>query len=135
MKAILLLLAIFTFTTSQVIAANCGTVCSFQKDIKSSNAHDCCPDKKNNKKEKSKNNCNGSMEANQCLHNNLTTDILLSSDIKITDKTVVLTELRILTLVKSVGIHHRLRQKNPNSGFIRFKAQYSIYLFQDKFLI
>lgn len=140
MKKVLFILMIFSFTSTQVMALNCGVNCAVQESLnkqknKSDMAnHECCHGKKDKKEKKKSSNCMGEM-SNSCFHEYTSLDKLPKPQNEISSKVVLLKTIPVINLIKLAGINKRYRPKIPDSEYLKFKANLNLYILKDQFLI
>ncbi len=136
MNKILLILTIFSFTSTQVLALSCGASCSLQETSTKSKStkHDCCPSKSKEKEKKKTSDCMGEVNG-VCFHEFGSSSATFKDTLELSIKIVFSQEFPLFSITKLAILNYRYRRKIPDAHLLQHKSQLKIYLSHEQFLI
>lgn len=155
MKALLVMLSLFSFVSTQVQAGKCQLTCDFQKELERiskkinkkdaapmPSGHECChgKDGKQSKegKQSRKNTCMGEL-GGQCYHEIADSKLpTLEKQVDQNSLKFFAIELSFLSSYEKFGHQQLYRPKIPrpiDDAYLKFKSSLRLHILKDQFLI
>ena len=136
MKKFLFILIALSFTTTQVMALNCGVSCSVQEEVNKtdSNSHECCHGAKEQQEQSSS--CKGEL-GDTCFHETISESIASKIWTDSFQKMLPSSDYAKIFKVAAFGNNqsHKYSLEYLDREFLKFKSLQNLYILKDQFII